>query len=79
MTGKTNLEQLMNASRPLLFSRMPRMLSGDGEMTGALQHEFRFIEGIQTHRAPVSPHRWNVALQKSRILRVQRRTAGRAR
>jgi hypothetical protein len=76
---KRSLEQLMNARSPLLFSGMPRMLRGDGTMGGALHHEFRYFEDIQIHPAPVSADRWRAALQKSRILRVQRRTAGRAR
>ena len=76
---KPSLEQLMDARSPLLFSGMPRMLRGDGMMGDALHHESRYFEDIQTYPAPVSAHRWMAALQKSRILRVQRRTAGRAR
>jgi hypothetical protein len=67
-----NLEQLMNAHRPLLFSRMPRMLRDNGMMAGNLQHEFRYFEGAHTHPVPVSAQRWKVALQTSRILRKQR-------
>ena len=79
ITTKPNLEQLMNARRPLLFSRMPRMLSDDGQMARALLHRFRYFEGIETHPARLSVHGWNVAFQKSRALRVQRRKADRAR
>jgi len=77
---KTNptLEQLMNAGRPLMFSRMPRMLRGDGTMAGTLDHQFRYFEDIQTHPVPVSVRRWEVALQMSRILRDQRRRASHA-
>lgn len=78
VTTKATLEQLMNSRRPLLFSRMPRMLRGNGAMAGALQHAFRHFEDIQTHPAPVSVHRWKAALQMSRLLRAQRRRAGRA-
>jgi len=35
---KPTLEQLTNARRPLLFSRMPRMLRGDGSTADTLQH-----------------------------------------
>ena len=76
---KPNLEQLMNARRPLLFSRMPRMLSDDGQMARSLLHRFRYFEGIETHPAQLSVRRWNVVLQKSRALGVQRRRADRAR
>jgi hypothetical protein len=76
---KPNLQQLMNAQRPLLFSRMPRMLSDDGRMARALLHRFRYFDGIETQPARLSVHRWNVAFQKSRALRVQRRKADRAR
>lgn len=76
---KPNLEQLMDAHRPLLFSRMPRMLSDDGHMARALLHRFRYFDGIETHPARLSVRRWNVAFQKSRALRVQRRKADRAR
>lgn len=67
-----NLEQLMNARRPLLFSKMPRMLRGNGMMAGTLQHEFRYFEGVHTHPVSVSARRWKVALRTSRILRTHR-------
>ena len=67
-----NLEQLMNARRPLLFSLMPRMLRDDGVMADILQHEFRYVDDIHTHRVAVSARRWKVALQTSRILRSHR-------
>lgn len=70
--ARVTFEQLMDARRPLLFSRMPRMVRADREMGD-------YFEDIQTNPAPMSAHRWNLALQKSRRLRVQRRTAGRAR
>ena len=70
--AQPTFEQLMDARRPLLFSRMPRMVRGDREMGGP-------FEDIYSYPAPMSAHRWNVALQKSRRLRVQRRMAGRAR
>ncbi len=73
------LEQLVNAHRPLMFSQMPRMLRGDGMMAGALRHEFRYyLRNIPTHPGPVSAHRWNLALRKSRILRGHRPKTGRA-
>jgi hypothetical protein len=67
-----NLEQLMNARRPLLFSQMPRMLRGNGMMAGNLQNEFRYFEGVHTHPVSVSARRWKAALQASRILRIHR-------
>jgi len=70
--ARLTFEQLMDARRPFLFSRMPRMVRIDREM-GA------YFEDVQIYPAPMSAHRWNVALQKSRRLRIQRRTAGRAR
>jgi hypothetical protein len=70
--AKVTFEQLMDARRPLLFARMPSMVRGDREKGGS-------FEGIYTYPAAMSAHRWNVALQKSRRLRVQRRMAGRAR
>jgi hypothetical protein len=70
--ARLTFEQLMDARRPLLFSRMPLMVRGDREMGGS-------FADIYTYPAPMSAHRWNVALQKSRRLRVQRRMAGRAR
>ena len=67
-----NLERLMNAQRPLLFSQMPRMLRGNGMMAGNLQHEVRYFEGVHTHPELVSARRWKLALQTSRILRTHR-------
>jgi len=65
-------KQLMDTRRPLMFSGMRLMVRGDRE-TGD------YFDDTQPRRAPVSAHRWNLALQKSRRLRVQRRRAGRAR
>jgi len=78
-TAKMSLQQLMTARRAALFSRMPRMLRGNGELADTLQHEFRYSEAIQTYPSPVSVRRWTLALQFSRILAAQRRRASRAR
>jgi hypothetical protein len=70
-------EQLMDARRPLLFSRMPRMLRDDGRTVDALRNEFRAVENNAevTPAAPVSPARWKRALATSRRLSLRRRTS----
>lgn len=73
-----SLEQLIDAHRPLLFARMPRMLRGDGTIAGSLQQEFRFFRSLHPDHVPVSPRRWKAALLRSRILRGHRRGVNRA-
>lgn len=76
--SKPTLEQLINARRPLLFSRMPRMLRDDGEMVAGALRESSDSENDHASKAvPMSEHRWRVALQMSRILRAQRRRGSR--
>jgi hypothetical protein len=79
-TGKAtlSLEQLIDAHRPLLFSRMPRMLRADGAIAGSLQQEFRFFRALHPDRLPVSAPRWKAAILRSRILRGHRRRVNRA-
>ncbi len=72
------LEQLIDAHRPLLFGRMPRMLRGDGSIAGSLQQEHRFFRALHPDHAPVSARRWKAALLRSRILRGHRRRVNRA-
>jgi len=70
--ARLTFEQLMDARRPLLLSRMPRTVRGDREKDDS-------FEDLYTYPAPLAAHRLNVALQKSRRLRDRRRMAGRAR
>jgi hypothetical protein len=72
------LEQLIDAHRPLLFSRMPRMLRGDGVIAGSLQQEVRFFRALHPDHVAVSARRWKAALLRSRILRSHRRKVSRA-
>jgi hypothetical protein len=76
--GTLSLEQLIDAHRPLLFGRMPRMLRGDGTVAGSLQQEHRFFRALHPDHAPVSARRWKAALLRSRILRGHRRRVNRA-
>ena len=71
-------EQLMDARRPLLFSRMPRMLRDDGRTADALRNEFRAIENNPevTPAATVSPRRWKRALATSRRIFLRRTSRG---
>ena len=71
-------ERLIDAHRPLLFSRMPRMLRGDGTIGGSLQHQFRFFRALRPDRGAVSARRWKAALLRSRIVRGHRGKRGRA-
>ena len=69
------LEHVKDARRPLLFSRMPRMLGGDGRTADVLRNEFRHIEN-DTHPAPVtavSPRRWYRALATARTISLRRK------
>jgi len=70
--AKMTFGQLMDARRPLLFSRMPGMVRGDRERHGS-------FEAMYADPSPISARSWNAALQKSRRFRIQRRMAGRAR
>jgi hypothetical protein len=70
--ARLTFEQLIDARRPLLLSRMPRMVRGDRDKNDS-------FEDLYTDPAPLAAHRLNVALQKSRRLRGRRRFAGRAR
>lgn len=70
--AQPTFEQLMDARRPLLLSRMPRMVRADREKDDS-------FEDLYTDPAPLAAHRLNVAIQKSRRFRGRLRTAGRAR
>ena len=72
MKAKPTLKQLLNARRPLLSSRMPRMLGDDGLMADSLQHEFYYVGNIKVPWVAVSARRWKAAVRTSRILRGQR-------
>jgi hypothetical protein len=69
----SGLEELKNARRPLLFSRMPRMLRDDGRTPDALQHRFRYVESnaAVVPATTVSSVRWHKALAMS--LAISRR------
>lgn len=72
--GSARLEQLKSSGRPLLFSKMPRMLGDDGTTADALQHEFRYVED-NTPVLPVitvSARRWKQALATSRTISRRR-------
>lgn len=67
-----NLEKLVGADRSLLFSIMPRMIDGEGTVTGSL-HLIHHLEQVQGETEPVSENRWNSALRRSRTQRHLRR------
>lgn len=70
----TTLQQLKNSGRPLLFSRLPRMLNDDGRMAAALQNEFRYMENDAAEpERTVSRRRWRMALTMSRFISRRRR------
>lgn len=68
------LGQLEDSRRPLLFSRLPRMLRPDGSTPESLQRAFGYIDQSRD-RAPailVSSQRWSRALATSRRLAARR-------
>jgi cellulose synthase/poly-beta-1,6-N-acetylglucosamine synthase-like glycosyltransferase len=74
---KSRLDQLKNAGRPLLFSRMPRMLRDDGRTANALPDEFRYIDK-NNEVAPVitvTPQQWKTALAVSRAVSHRRKSS----
>jgi len=74
---ESRLDQLKNAGRPLLFSRMPRMLRDDGRTTNALPDEFRYIDK-NNEVAPVitvTPQQWKTALAVSRAVSTRRKSS----
>jgi hypothetical protein len=76
--GVATLEHVKDARRPLLFSRMPRMLGGDGRTADILRNEFRYIDN-DTKLAPataVSPRRWYRALATARRISLRRKRGG---
>jgi hypothetical protein len=75
--GSARLEQLKSSGRPLLFSRMPRMLGDDGSTADTLQHEFRYVEDNAPAVAviTVSARRWKQALATSRAISRRRHEA----
>ena len=72
--GQVTLAEVEDAGRPLLFSRLPRMLRGDGTTPKSLQALFRYIDHDhdQQPAAPVSRQRWRSALATSRRLALLR-------
>ena len=71
-----SLWQLEDSSRPLLFSRLPRMLRRDGGTPRSLQRLFGYLDH-GSGSAPdtvVSSQRWSRALATSRRLAARRST-----
>lgn len=73
------LGQLEDSRRPLLFSRLPRMLRPDGGAPESLQAAFGYLDQGRDRvtNVLVSSKRWSRALAMSHKLAVRRTARGR--
>ena len=73
--GEMTLAELEDSRRPLLFSRLPRMLRGDGGTPRSVA-AFEYLDRDHENETAgtVSPERWSRALATSRRLAARRFT-----
>lgn len=73
------LAELEDSRRPLLLSRLPRMLRGDGSTPRRVQAAFAYLARDRENEpvVTVSPERWSRAIATSRRLAARRFARGR--